>query len=35
MIRLGRPRSVVVQAALKNFEQRMSILAPFAELTVA
>jgi hypothetical protein len=35
MIGLGGPRSVVVQAALKTFEQRMSILEAFAEFAVA
>jgi hypothetical protein len=34
MITLGQPRSVVVQAALKTFEQRMIILEALAAFTV-
>jgi hypothetical protein len=35
MISLSRPHSVIVQAALKTFEQRMIILEAFAAFTVA
>jgi len=35
LISLGQPHSVVVQAALKTFEQRMIILEAFAAFTVA